>query len=76
MSDRKERVEHIKTHSSKRLRLNLRILSIVYIGLLIFTLYDVIVARDIFYQVLIAIIIGLTAGYISSRMYKITWNEH
>jgi hypothetical protein len=76
MSDRKQRVEHIKTHASKRLRLNLRILSVVYVILLLITVYDVIIAQAIFYQVIIAVIIGLAAGVVSSRMYKITWDEH
>lgn len=75
MSERRERARHIKTHASNRLRLNLRILSVVYIVLLCITLYELFVSRTLFSQVLIALIIGLAAGFVSSRMYKISWNK-
>lgn len=48
----KEKATHIKTHASKRLRLNLRILSVVYLILLFVTLYDVVVSEALFSQVL------------------------
>ncbi|MDB5176427.1 MAG: hypothetical protein JWN75_95 [Candidatus Saccharibacteria bacterium] len=76
MSNRKQHAEHIKSHASNRLRLNLRILSVVYLGLLLFTLYDLTISDAIFYQVIIAIIIGISAGLISSRMYKISWDKN
>jgi uncharacterized membrane protein len=76
MSNHKERAGHIKTHASKRLRMNLRILFVVYLVLLLVTLYQVIIAQAIFWQVLLSLVIGLTAGLISARMYKITWNKH
>ena len=76
MSNHKERKGHIKTYASKRLRLNLHILLVVYFVLLIVTLYQVVVSQAIFWQVLLAMTIGLIAGIISSRMYKITWNKH
>lgn len=75
MSDRKKHAVHIKTHASKKLRTNLRILSIVCAALLLITLYELVISRAIFYQVILALIIGLSAGLISSRMYKITWNK-
>lgn len=75
MSSHKKHAELIKTHASKRLRLNLRILSVVYVVLFLITLYDLIIARTIFSQVLIAMIIGLVAGIVSARMYKITWDS-
>lgn len=75
MSDRKERATHIKAHASKRLRMNLRILSVVYVVLLCVTLYDVVISRALFSQVLLALIIGLAAGLISARMYKISWDK-
>jgi cytochrome c oxidase subunit IV len=76
MSNHKKHAELIKNHASKKLRLNLRILSVVYIILFLITLYDLIIAQTIFSQVLIAMIIGLVAGIISARMYKITWDSH
>ena len=76
MSNRKEQAAHIKTHASKRLRLNLRILFVVYIVLLLVTLYQIVISQAIFWQVLLSIIIGLLAGLVSARMYKITWNKH
>jgi hypothetical protein len=76
MNNRKERSGHIKTHASKQLRINLRILSVVYVFLLLITLYNVIIAQAIFYQVVLAILIGLVAGVISARMYKITWDKN
>ncbi len=75
MSTRKEKSTHIKTHASKRLRLNLRILSVVYLILFVITLYDVIVSGALFSQVLVALLIGLVAGVISARMYKISWSK-
>lgn len=76
MSDRRANSEHIKANASKRLRINLRILAIVYVILFFVTLYNLIVSQAAFWQVLLAIIIGLSAGIISSRMYKISWNHH
>jgi predicted histidine transporter YuiF (NhaC family) len=35
-----------------------------------------VISQAIFWQVIVAIIIGLVAGIVSSRMYKITWNKH
>lgn len=75
MARRRENVEHIKTHASKKLRRNLRILSIVYFVLLIVTLYDVVVSGARFWQVMLAIIIGMIAGVISARMFRISWDE-
>lgn len=75
MNARKQNSKHIKTHASKRLLINLRILFVVYIILLLVTLYDLIVSRALFSQVLVAFVIGLTAGLISARMYKISWSE-
>jgi len=48
---------------------------VVYVVLFLITLYDLIIARTIFSQVLIAMIIGLVAGIVSARMYKITWDS-
>jgi cytochrome c oxidase subunit IV len=76
MTERQERAKHIKTHASKRLRINLRILFVVFIILLVVTLYELFVSRALFSQVVIALIIGLTAGVISSRMYKISWDKN
>lgn len=75
MNQRQTRAKHIKTNASKKLRNNLRILTIVYVILFIVTLYNVIVSQAIFWQVLTAIVIGLVAGVISSRMYKISWSK-
>lgn len=75
MNERRKRAEHIKTHASKKLRTNLRILFVVYVALLLITVYEVFVSRALFSQVIVALIIGLTAGYISSRMYRISWNK-
>ena len=76
MSNHTEHKKHIKTHASRRLRLNLRILFAVYLVLLGVTLYQVIAAQAIFWQVILALAIGLVAGLISARMYKITWDRH
>jgi len=70
------KAKHIKTNASKRLQLNLRILGIVYLILFAITGYSVVVSQAIFWQVLLAIIIGVLAGVVSARMYKITWNKH
>jgi uncharacterized membrane protein len=75
MSERRDRRHHIRTNASKRLRINLRILSIVYIILFIITIYNLVISQAIFWQVILAIIIGLVAGLASSRMYKISWDE-
>jgi len=72
---RKKQAKHIQTHASKKLRINLRILSAVYIILLLVTVYELFVTRALFSQVLIALIIGLAAGFISARMYKISWDK-
>lgn len=75
MRKRHEHAHLIRTHASKKLQLNLRILAVVYSVLLIITLYELIVSMAIFWQVILAIIIGLIAGIISSRMYKIAWDK-
>lgn len=74
MSERQQNAKHIKKHASKRLRRNLQILSVVYAVLFVVTLYDVFVSGTLFSQVIIAVIIGLVAGIVSSRMYKISWD--
>jgi hypothetical protein len=66
---------HIKKHASKRLRINLRILFIVYAVLFAVTTYSVIISKAIWWQVLLGLFIGLIAGLISSRMYKISWSK-
>ena len=75
MRKHRERAIHIKTHASKKLRLNLRILLIVYAVLLIVTLYSAFASHAMFWQVLVGFAIGIVAGVISSRMYKISWSE-
>jgi len=75
MSERRKQARHIQTHASKKLRINLRILSVVYIILLLVTVYELFVSHTLFSQVLIALAIGFTAGFISSRMYKISWDK-
>ena len=75
MSERRKQAKHIQTHASKKLRINLRILSIVYVILLLITIYELFVSHALFSQVLIAIVIGLSTGFISSRMYKISWDK-
>jgi len=76
MNQRHTASKYIKANTSKKLRNNLRILTVVYIILFVITIYSVIISQAIFWQVMIAIIIGITAGIISARMYKITWNHH
>ena len=75
MSERQKRAEHIRVHASKKLRINLRILSIISIILLLITVYELFVSHTLFSQVFIALIIGFTTGLISSRMYKISWDR-
>ncbi|MEO5950595.1 MAG: hypothetical protein ABIQ04_04060 [Candidatus Saccharimonadales bacterium] len=75
MRDRHTSAKHIRTNASKKLRNNLRILSIVYLILFIITMYNLVIAQTTFWQVILAILIGLTAGIISARMYKISWSE-
>ncbi|MDB5167667.1 MAG: hypothetical protein JWN26_812 [Candidatus Saccharibacteria bacterium] len=74
-SSNRKRSGHIRTHASKRLLVNLRILVAVCGVLLIVTIYDLLISHALFSQVIIALVIGLTAGTISSRMYKISWNK-
>jgi protein-S-isoprenylcysteine O-methyltransferase Ste14 len=38
-------------------------------------LYDLFISQALFSQVVIALVIGLIAGLISSRMYKISWDK-
>lgn len=75
MSERSKRAKLIKTNASKKLRTNLRILAVVYLVLLVVTLYNLVISQAIFWQVLVAIVIGVIAGFISARMYKISWNH-
>lgn len=76
MNRHSAKAQHIRTNASKRLRTNLRILSLVCVVLIVVTGYNVVVTQAIFWQVVLAIIIGLIAGVISTRMYKITWSHH
>jgi hypothetical protein len=75
MSERRKKATHIKTHASKKLLVNLRILSAVCTILLAVTMYELFISSALFSQVLIALIIGLAVGFISSRMYKISWDR-
>ncbi len=72
---RHEKAKHIDTHASKGLRNNLRILGVVYTVLFVITMYNLIISQAIFWQVVLAILLGFTAGLVSSRMYKISWNK-
>jgi hypothetical protein len=38
--------------------------------------YELFISHTLFSQVLIALAIGLAAGFISSRMYKISWDKN
>lgn len=76
MTNRRDKSHHIKTNASKRLRTNLRLLAVVYVILFFVMAYNLIVSQAVFWQVILAIVIGLSAGIISSRMYKISWNHH
>ncbi len=76
MDIRRTKARRIRTNASRRLRINLRLLSIVCLVLIVITAYNVIVTQAVFWQVMLAIIIGLAAGVISTRMYKITWSHH
>lgn len=75
MLNHRERVRHIKKNAHKKLQINLRILSIVYLILLVVTIYSAINSHAILWQVLLGLVIGVAAGLISSRMYKISWND-
>jgi hypothetical protein len=75
MHQRNQHTQHIKTHASKRLRFNLRMLFVVCIVLLLVTLYNVIVSGAALTHVIIALIIGFVAGFMSARIYKISWNK-
>ncbi len=75
MNRHRTHARHIRTNASKRLRNNLRILSVVCLILIVVTGYNVVVTQAVFWQVALAIIIGLAAGIVSTRMYKITWSH-
>jgi len=76
MKDHRTHARHIKSNASKKLRTNLRLLSVVCLVLICVTGYNVVVTQTVFWQVVVAIAIGLVAGVISTRMYKITWSHH
>lgn len=75
MLNHHERAEHIKNNASKKLRMNLRILAIVYLILFAVTVYSIINAHAIIWQVVLGLAIGIAAGLVSSRMYKISWDN-
>ena len=75
MNQHRTHARHIKANASKRLRTNLRLLSIVCLVLIVVTAYNLVVTQAIFWQVVLAMVIGLAAGLISARMYKITWSH-
>ena len=76
MNNHRAKARHIRKYASKQLRINLGIFSVVYAALFVVTLYTVTVSQAIFWQVVLAIIIGVIVGFISSRMYKISWNSN
>jgi hypothetical protein len=76
MNHHRTQARHIRTKASKRLIINLRILSVVCVVLILVTGYNVVVSQAIFWQVALAVAIGLAAGVVSARMYKITWSKH
>lgn len=76
MSSHKERKHQIKNNASKKLLVNLRILAVVYVILFIVMLYSAINSHAVLWQILLGLAIGVIAGVISSRMYKITWDEN
>ncbi|HKX23743.1 MAG TPA: hypothetical protein VJM46_00755 [Candidatus Saccharimonadales bacterium] len=75
MNRHRTQARHIRANASKKLRTNLRILSVVCLILIFVTGYNVVVTQAVFWQVVLAIVIGLAAGIVSTRMYKITWNH-
>ncbi len=75
MQKHRERVHHLKHNTSRRLRNNLRILLVVYLVLLIVTIYSAINSHAILWQVLVGFALGIIVGLVSSRMYKISWDE-
>jgi hypothetical protein len=48
----------------------------VYAILFVVTMYSAIASNAIFWQVLLGFAIGIAAGIISARMYKITWDKN
>jgi uncharacterized membrane-anchored protein len=72
---RREHAAHIRQNAHKRLRMNLRIMFVVYIVLLIVTVVTAVRSHTMAWQVLLGLLIGVVAGIISSRMYKISWSH-
>lgn len=71
----KQRRAIVKHVSHRRLRLNLRILAVVYIILVIVTIVHLVRTPVSWWQAIICIALGLIVGIISSRMNKIAWDE-
>jgi hypothetical protein len=75
MSKFSQRAHPIRENASKRLLLRIRILSVVYVVLLIMTIYSAINSHAILWKVILGLCIGIIVGVISSRMFKISWDK-
>lgn len=76
MKNKLERLGHIRNNASKKLRTNLRMLSVVYVVLFIVAMVVAIRSHTALWQVVLGFLIGIVAGLISSRMYKMSWDHH
>ena len=75
MTSRHERHQIVRNASNKKLRRNLKILAVVYVVLLLVTIVHIFITPLNWWQILVSITIGFSVGVVSSRMFRISWDE-
>jgi hypothetical protein len=68
------RREHLDLYVDRRLRMRVRIYLGLAVVLILFVLYRMFEEGQDFWYTLAALAVGLFAGFLFSRMYKIEWN--
>lgn len=66
---------HLKQHIDKRLRVRLQIYLLITGVLILILLYNIIKNLNLLPLVVIGIILGLGIGYLSARIFRISWNQ-
>ena len=73
--DQRTKRRHVRKHTDPKLKRNLRIFLVIFVILLSFVVYETTRDGASPWQVGTGLLIGVIAGALTSRMYKISWNQ-
>jgi len=68
------RREHLDLHVDSRLRMRIRMYIGIAVVLILVVAYRMLEESQDFWYTLLALAVGILAGFVFSRMYKIEWN--